>query len=142
MSHVSEICLNKMLKNLDGVKRIKIPEEIKKYIPPTCTVFMKHGDTRYILLEKNTGQMYVLFYIAKKPRRCVDLCGHNLKRWHATCLWCSWGKIWRNKNIKFPYVKITPVTLYMLWIVKGRRYAFLKAAIMKKLLTIVEMLAH
>jgi len=80
--------------------------------------------------------------LAKLPRRrfappCRSLCGFDLHRLHLTCLLsCLLRRVHYGK---MP-AKI-PVQGYTLWIVKGRRLECVKAALLKRLLSICEQVA-
>jgi len=80
--------------------------------------------------------------LAKLPRRlfappCRPLCGFDLHRWHLTCLLsCLLRRVHYGK---MP-AKI-PVQAYVLWIHRGRRFERIKAALLKRLMTVAEQLA-
>lgn len=119
---------------------IQWAEEVKKHIPPGMQIFMKHGQS--LILRDKIGYLYQLTYMQSKTERCSDNCGAKIRRWHFTCFHCHWGKIWRDRNIQYPYTKLEPVTLYLVFFRKNRKYKYLKDQITKKLLAIVERLAH
>ena len=80
--------------------------------------------------------------LAKLPARrfappCRSLCGFDLRRWHLTCLLSC---LLRRVHYRKLPAKI-PVQGYVLWIVKGRRLECVKAALLKRLLTICEQVA-
>lgn len=80
--------------------------------------------------------------LAMLPRRrfappCRSLCGFDLRRWHVTCIFsCPLRRVHYGK---LP-AKI-PVRGYVLWIHKGRRFERVKAALLKRVMTVAEQLA-
>jgi hypothetical protein len=80
--------------------------------------------------------------LAKLPRRrfappCRSLCGFDLRRWHLTCIFsCLLRRVYYgNMPAKIP------VQGYVLWIHRGRRFERVKAALLKRVMTIAEQLA-
>jgi hypothetical protein len=80
--------------------------------------------------------------LAKLPHQrfappCRLLCGFDLRRWHVTCIFsCLLRRVHYGK---MP-AKI-PVQGYVLWIHQGRRFERVKAALLKRVMTIAEQLA-
>jgi len=80
--------------------------------------------------------------LAKLPLRrfappCRPLCGFDLSRWHVTCIFsCLLRRVHYGK---MP-AKI-PVQGYVLWIHRGRRFERIKAALLKRVMTIAEQFA-
>jgi len=75
------------------------------------------------------------------PRRfappCRPLCGFDLHRWHVTCIFsCLLRRVHYGK---MP-AKI-PVQGYVLWIHRGRRFERVKAALLKRVMTLAEQFA-
>lgn len=75
------------------------------------------------------------------PRRfappCRPLCGFDLHRWHVTCIFsCLLRRVHYGK---MP-AKI-PVQGYTLWIHRGRRFERVKAALLKRVMTLAEQFA-
>jgi len=68
---------------------------------------------------------------------CRKLCGLNLKRPHMTCLYCASRKAYYGKG----YRHVRFIETYILNIDRERRFAKTKDLLLKKLLTICEMLA-
>jgi len=68
---------------------------------------------------------------------CQELCGHELKRVHLTCLTCRFRKAWRGD---LPMA--VPIEVYMITWVKGRRFESVKKAILKRLLSLAEFFAN
>jgi hypothetical protein len=68
---------------------------------------------------------------------CRKLCGLNLKRPHMTCLYCASRKAYYGKG----YRHVRFIDTYILNIDRERRFAKTKDLLLKKLLTICEMLA-
>jgi hypothetical protein len=83
---------------------------------------------------------------------CKVLCKHNLKRFHWSCLYCRirryfYGKMDKKKYHYNRYLGVVMPTpdktqTYVLIIDGNRRFAALKGAILKRWLTIAEMLAN
>lgn len=80
--------------------------------------------------------------LAKLPPRrfappCRPLCGFDLHRWHVTCIFsCLLRRVHYGK---MP-AKI-PVQGYVLWIHRGRRFERVKAALLKRVMTLAEQFA-
>jgi len=68
---------------------------------------------------------------------CRSLCGKNLRRPHLTCLYCATRKAYYGKG----YKRVRFIHTYILNIDRERRFAKAKDILLKKLLTICEMLA-
>jgi hypothetical protein len=83
---------------------------------------------------------------------CQTLCHHKLRRFHWSCLYCRirrffYGKMDRKKYHYNRYLGVVMpepdrTSTYVLIIDENRHLRSLKAAILKRLLTIVEMLAN
>lgn len=81
---------------------------------------------------------------------CRKLCGYDLKRIHFSCLFCRIRRFFYGKMDKKQYhynkcmriVMPQDCTQYILFIDNKRRWASVKAAILKRLLTICEWLAN
>ena len=81
-------------------------------------------------------------HLAELPRRpwafpCRSLCGMDLRRPHVTCMSCRLRRVY---SCKLP--KKIPVQSHTIWIHKGRRFDRIKAPLLKRLLTICELLAN
>jgi len=68
---------------------------------------------------------------------CRSLCGKSLRRPHFTCLFCRLRRAYYGKMSN----KIE-VTAYLLLIRRDRRFAKVKAVVLKRLLAICEWLAN
>jgi hypothetical protein len=66
---------------------------------------------------------------------CQELCGHRLKRWHASCFTCIYRKVWTGKIPSLIPLKM----LYTVFI--SRWQSGWKAAVHKRLSTLLEMTA-
>lgn len=71
--------------------------------------------------------------------KCVDLCGYELRRPHLCC-WSGACRLPRVKAGKLPAV--IPVDVYFLGIHTTRKHAWLKRWLLKKVLSIAEILAN
>jgi DNA-directed RNA polymerase subunit RPC12/RpoP len=89
-----------------------------------------------LIAKDAKGQLYQIFpkFIGAVP--CKNLCGHDMERFHITCMYC------RSKRVaqgKIPhYIRVEPQTVFI-W--KDRFAYKAKNIILKKLFNIVEMLA-
>jgi len=68
---------------------------------------------------------------------CRKLCNLNLKRPHMTCLYCASRRAYYGKGHR----PVRFIDTYILNIDRERRFAKVKNLLLKKLLTICEMLA-
>jgi len=68
---------------------------------------------------------------------CQALCGHKLKRFHLTCIFCRARRVWQNKM-----PQMIPVALYVLAIQTSRKGAKWKGKLLKVLLTLSEWLSN
>lgn len=68
---------------------------------------------------------------------CRTLCGRDLRRPHLTCLYCATRKAYYGKG----YRPVRFIDTYILNIDRERQFAKAKSLLLKKLLTICEMLA-
>jgi len=68
---------------------------------------------------------------------CKSLCGRGLRRPHLTCLYCASRKAYYGKG----YKPVRFIDTYILNIDRERRFGKAKDLLLKKLLTICEMLA-
>jgi len=73
---------------------------------------------------------------ARFAPKCVNLCGHDLKRPHLTCRVCRYRKI---KDGKLSV--LVPVTVYVLSMGRNRRFERFQRWLVKKLLALVEVVA-
>lgn len=90
---------------------------------------------------------------------CVGFCGHALRRFHFTCLFCrhrrlAYGKVRRGRfrrgdlYYRLVYSRsgalVVPAVavVYVLVIDEGRRFYWVKARLLKALLTVAELLAN
>jgi hypothetical protein len=81
---------------------------------------------------------------------CKKLCGHKLHRPHFSCLFCRirrfrYRKMDKNKYHYNRYLGVVTserMQTYVMFIDPDRRLARVKAAILKRLLTICEFLAN
>jgi len=81
---------------------------------------------------------------------CKRLCGHDLKRPHFSCLYCRIRRFFYGKmdpkqyhyNSKMRLVMPEDYTTYVLFIDNQRRFEAVKAAILKRLVTLCEWLAN
>lgn len=94
------------------------------------------------------------------PPPCKTICGHDLRRFHFSCLFCRIRRWYTGKMDKSKYVFIPPgrtatlrirvsglvvpkqCQVYVLFIDPNRRYRTIKQAFLKRLLTIAELLAN
>jgi hypothetical protein len=73
---------------------------------------------------------------ARFAPRCINLCGHDLKRPHFTCHVCRFRKIQKGE---LPV--LVPVKVYVLSMGTNRQFEGLQAWLVKKLLALVEFIA-
>ena len=98
-----------------------------------------------IELRREKGELYQIIRV--KPDRnfnnklggmpCQSLCGHNYKRFHLTCMFCRLRRVYYGKMPS--KIRVAP---YMLLIWKDRKHSKIKNLLLKKLLTICELLAN
>lgn len=65
---------------------------------------------------------------------CASICGHDLRRWHYTCLFTC-----RLRREKLPVFKVWQ---YQLWVKDQRRFGRVKAFLLKNLLSVCESLSN
>lgn len=82
---------------------------------------------------------------------CTDLCGHDLHRWHFTCIFTCRHRRYHYHKIGEPQFYVDQRTLkvlpryaksYVLVVDRLRSYARVKDVLLKWILTIAEMLAN
>jgi hypothetical protein len=73
---------------------------------------------------------------ARFAPKCVNLCGHDLRRPHLTCNVCRYRKIQKGK-----LPPLVPVRVYVLSMGMNRQFERLQGWLVKKLLALVEFVA-
>lgn len=67
---------------------------------------------------------------------CQALCGHRLNRWHMSCFTCRIRRVWMGK-----VPSKGKVSVYVMYIQKDLPFKTLRRILLKRLLTLCEVLA-